>query len=300
MREWLHSVYKWLRSVGGDGPPRSDQDVFFTNYMFLRKAVGWVGTLLPLILLIANPIALSIENSSCGAVPGSVSGYYYSPVRNIFVGALCGLGLFLIAYVGYDLGDRLVTDLAGVFALGLALFPTKPTVASAPAVACQTVAQVSTREQVVGDIHLICAGLMFVFLAWMAVRFTNTDKAWSAPKQLRDRIYRSCAIAILVCLVAAVITSVLPASVKGPFPWLFLFEAVAIFAFGVSWFVKGQTLIGALKDLPVLVAERAGQRLPEYPLSVCPAARGAGPARLGRGVAAPVCWDNPVALFGGP
>jgi len=29
-----------------------------------------------------------------------------------------------------------------------------------------------------------------------------------------------------------------------------LYEALAILAFGVSWFVKGQTLIGALKDAP--------------------------------------------------
>ncbi len=265
MREWLRSVYEWLRTWGNGGPPGSDVDVYFTNYMFLRKAVGWVGTLLPVILLVANPIAVSIENSGCGLVPDSVSGYYYTPVRNIFVGALCALGLFLIAYVGYDLGDRLVTDAAGLFALGVALFPTKPTVVSPPAVpsvTCQTVAQLSAREQVVGDIHLVSAGLMFIFLAWMAVRFTNTDKPPYPEKLLRNLIYQICAIVILACLVAAVITSVLPASVKAHFPWwLFLYEAVAIFAFGFSWFVKGQTLIGRLKDkdVPPPVAELAIQ-----------------------------------------
>ncbi len=251
----MKQVYQWLRSVGSGGPTRSDGDVFFTNYLFLRKTVGWVGTLLPVILLAANPIALSIENSGCGVIPGSVSGYYYSPSRNIFVGALCALGLFLIAYVGYDLGDRLITDAAGVFAVGVALCPTKPTVASPPSVTCQTVAQLSTREQVVGDIHLVSAALMFVFLAWMAIRFTNTDKPPNPQKLLRNRIYQICAIVILACLVAAVITNFLPASAKALFPWLFLWEAVAIFAFGTSWFVKGQTLIGVLKDPPAPVAE---------------------------------------------
>jgi len=256
MREWLRSVYEWLRRWGSGGPPRSDVDVYFTNYMFLRKTVGWVGTLLPVILLAANPIALSLENSGCGLVPDSVSGYYYSPVRNIFVGALCALGLFLIAYVGYDLGDRLVTDLAGVFALGVALFPTAPTTASHPSVTCQTVAVVSTREHVVGDIHLVSAGLMFVFLAWMALRFTSTDKPPYPRKLLRNRIYIICAIVIIACLVAAGITSLLPTSVKAHFPWwLFLYEAVAIVAFGVSWFVKGQTLISAIKDVPGEVPE---------------------------------------------
>jgi hypothetical protein len=256
----MNAIHQWLLSAGSGRPARSDQDVLVINYMHLRKAIGWLGTLLPVILLVANPIALSAENSSCGWLPGSVSGYYYSPVRNIFVGALCALGLFLIAYVGYDLGDRLVTDAAGLFALGVAFFPTTPTVASPPSVTCQTVAVVSTREQVVGDFHIVWAGLFFVFLAWMAIRFTNTDQPQPSPqKLLRNRIYISCAIVIIVCLIAAVVTNFLPASFKSVFPWLFLYEALAIFAFGVSWFVKGQTLIPALKDIPPHVAEPVAQ-----------------------------------------
>jgi len=251
----MNAIYQWLCSVGSGRPARSDEDVLVINYTHLRKAIGWVGTLLPVILLVANPIALSVENSSCGWLPGSVSGYYYTPVRNIFVGALCALGLFLIAYVGYDLGDRLVTDAAGLFGLGVAFFPTTPTVTSQPSVTCQTVAQLSTREQVVGDIHAVSATLFFVFLAWMALRFTNTDKPPYPKKTLRNRIYKTCAIVIIACLAAALITNFLPASFHSVFPWLFLYEALAIFAFGVSWFVKGQTLIPAIKDVPEEVPE---------------------------------------------
>ena len=36
-------------------------------------------------------------------------------------------------------------------------------------------------------------------------------------------------------------------------------EAVGIFAFGVSWFVEGQTLIGALKDPQAPLAEPVAQ-----------------------------------------
>ena len=253
-------MYEWLRTVGSGRPARSDESVLIINYMHLRKTIGWVGTLLPVILLVANPIALAIENSPCGVLPGSVSGYYYSPARNIFVGVQCAIGLFLIAYVGYDLGDRLVTDAAGVFAVGVALFPTKPTIGTPPSVTCQTVVALSTREQVVGDIHLVFAGLTFVFMAWMAIRFTNTDSPQPSPqKLLRNRIYQICAIVIGVCLVGIVITIFLPASVKAHFPWIFLWEALGIFAFGVSWFVEGQTLIGALKDPPAPVAEPVAQ-----------------------------------------
>lgn len=252
-------MYQWLRSLGHGRPTRSDESVLVTNYVFLRKAVGWVGTSLPIVLLVANPIALSIEHSSCGWLPNSVSGYYYSPVRNIFVGALCGLGLFLIAYVGTDLGDRVITDLAGVFALGVALFPTTPTVTSLPSATCETVAQLSTRQQVIGDIHAVSSVLFLLFLAWMAIRFTNTNPPLTPQKLRRNRIYLICAIAILACVAAAVITNFLPASLKPPFPWLFLYEAVGIFAFGLSWFAEGQTLIGALKDPQAPLAESVAQ-----------------------------------------
>lgn len=211
------------------------QGTLVADYVYLRKAVGWVGTLLPVILLVANPVALRLEHSSCAWLPASVSGYYYSPVRNILVGALCALGLFLIAYVGDNLGDRVITDLAGLFALGVALVPTTPTTASPPSPACETVARLSARQQFAGDVHAVSSVLFFLFLAWMAIRFTT-----NSPQDLRRNwVYRICAIVILACATAAVITNFLPSSLRPPFPWLFLYEAVGVFAFGVSWFVKG-------------------------------------------------------------
>jgi hypothetical protein len=40
----------------------------------------------------------------------------------------------------------------------------------------------------------------------------------------------------------AVLSNLLPASVNAHWPLLFIFEAVAVFSFGVSWFVKGRTM----------------------------------------------------------
>ena len=66
----------------------------------------------------------------------------------------------------------------------------------------------------------------------------------------RNTVYRACGVTILSCVVLAAASNLLPASVKAHWPWLFVFEALAVFAFGVSWFVKGQTLLPALKDPP--------------------------------------------------
>jgi hypothetical protein len=60
---------------------------------------------------------------------------------------------------------------------------------------------------------------------------------------------------ILASIAGAVITNFLPVSLRPSFPYLLVFESVGIFAFGVSWFVEGQTLIPALQDPPTPVAE---------------------------------------------
>ena len=85
--------------------PRGNQ--LIVSYMFLRQTVGWIGTLLPAVLIVGVAV------SSAASLPGSMSGYYYTDMRNIFVGALCALGVFLGAYAGYDDVDRSITDIHG-------------------------------------------------------------------------------------------------------------------------------------------------------------------------------------------
>lgn len=65
---------------------RRARNELIVSYLFLRQAVGWIGTLLPIVLLVGNAI------SSATPRPDSVSGYYYTDMRNIFVGALCAIG----------------------------------------------------------------------------------------------------------------------------------------------------------------------------------------------------------------
>jgi hypothetical protein len=66
----------------------ADRNELVISYLCLRQVVGWIGTLLPIVLLVGG--ALSSQ-----ARPDSMSGYYYTDMRNVFVGALCALGAFL-------------------------------------------------------------------------------------------------------------------------------------------------------------------------------------------------------------
>ena len=246
------------------------------SYLFLRRAVGWIAILLPIVLLAGNLI------TSAASPPESMSGYYYTDMRNIFVGSLCALGVFLVAYNGYDNVDRWVTTIAGLGAIGVAFCPTKPAVCLIGAAACPppSVRQLSTHQTVVGDIHLGFALVAFLMLGLMALRFAKTGPTpsglgWAgrlryglgfgppapggpaagrpagplAAGPPRDSaagtvIYRVSGITVFACVLLAILANLLPASVNASWRLLFIFEAVAVVAFGVSWFAKGHTIAG--------------------------------------------------------
>jgi hypothetical protein len=78
------------------------------SFLLLRKTIGWIGTLLPIVLVTAE------SAYSSAPLPNSLSDYYYTPMRNIFVGALCVIGAFLLAYDVGVLVDRWITNVAGL------------------------------------------------------------------------------------------------------------------------------------------------------------------------------------------
>jgi hypothetical protein len=219
--------------------------------MYLRKSVGWMGALLPIVLIAGNMIFFTTVR------PESMSGYYYTHMRNVFVGSLCALGVFLIAYAGYDEWDRWITNIGGAGMLGVALFPTTPPVVG------------PSCPHIIGRTHVVFAASTFVALGVMALRFAKSEPApaglglWDSfrhglgfgptgdpnPRNVRrNRICRWSGIGILVCVVLAAASNALPQTFKSQSSILFWLEAVAVLLFGASWFVKGQTLFAYLKD----------------------------------------------------
>ncbi|WP_298795946.1 DUF998 domain-containing protein [uncultured Pseudonocardia sp.] len=196
------------------------------SYLGLRRAVGYIGIGLPFVLLFGK---LLVQG---GPLPGSISAYYYSDMRNVLVGALFAVAIFLISY-RYDRPDARAGVLAGVMAIGVALFPTSP-------------ADPTVQARVIGTVHLVCAAVFFLTLAYFSYfLFTRTDQVEPTPrKKQRNVVYRVCGILIVVCIVLAVLADNLLGKVLvdelHPVFWL---ESVAIVAFGVSWLIKGETIL---------------------------------------------------------
>ena len=89
------------------------------SYLTVRKLIGILGLLFPLLLILGSFIL-----GHCHSIQQSISNYYHTNMRDVFVGYVCTLSIFLFSYKGYDLTDRIVSALAGIFGLIVALFPT--------------------------------------------------------------------------------------------------------------------------------------------------------------------------------
>ena len=101
-----------------DTPPGAGlEDVTRKSYRYLRVSVVALALLLT--------ISLAIEITLGGRERfGSISGYYYSPVRSIFVGALLAIGPALVSIKGRAGWEDTMLDLAGMLAPVVALVPT--------------------------------------------------------------------------------------------------------------------------------------------------------------------------------
>lgn len=211
------------------------------SYLALRKAIGAIGVALPFVLVIGKNV-VDLACPRCGEYKGatgpyliesSISSYYWTSVGDVLVGSLCAIGIFLLSYRGQDWKDDLAGDLACVFALGVAFFPT-------------TSDKIPTYT-VIGTMHYVFAAALFLTLAYFCLFLFQRDDIGKTDdlKPVRNRVYFACGIVILACIAGIAILKLLGLSgVDAPIEWalVFFFEAIAIWAFGWSWFVKGKGL----------------------------------------------------------
>jgi hypothetical protein len=195
-------------------------DSSVVSYLTLRRVVGALGVALPVVVALWG-LALC----HCRALQPSISDYYSLRTRDAFVGILFTIGWFLFTYRGYDRRDNIAGNLACLFALGVALFPNSG----------------SSLEQVV---HFASASALFLVLAYFSLfLFTKSAGNPTAKKLVRNRVYKLCGVIMLVCIALIGLyywrlTDTPVASAKPVF-WL---ESLALWAFGFSWAVKGETL----------------------------------------------------------
>src|SRR5437762_6815614 len=96
------------------------------SYYQLRRAIGFIGLALPFALMLGEMIVKRLFPDARGP-QNSMSEYFYTSMRGVFVGSLCAIGVFLGAYRGYDEPkDRIAGWIACICAVGVTLVPVSP------------------------------------------------------------------------------------------------------------------------------------------------------------------------------
>jgi len=192
------------------------------SYLALRKAVGWIGILIPFTMMLGMFLIFNGK-----AIQISISHYYYTGMRDVLVGAICAIALFMFFYRGYDKWDDWAGNLTGFFAIGVAWFPTAE----------------AGPNNWIGLVHFICARLFFLTLAGISLfLFTRKGSNPTRRKVTRNKIYLICGLVIIICLIAIQIYFNFIRDDKSKSSFVFWAETVALIAFGLSWLTKGGTL----------------------------------------------------------
>jgi hypothetical protein len=226
----------------------TDEELWLTSQRALRRLIGVLGISLPFLLI--SVIYVDVQHIS---PMESISHYYYTRANSVFIIVVSLMAIFLLIYKGRRPVDFYVSSLAGICALLLILFPTGNIVDQCPnpekAYAITVLAASEGRE----NFHYATAAIFMISLAVMSFLFTRVEGPMGKTerKKTRNHIYVFCGVMIVAALAVVAMRAigiVIDKDFYDEHHLTFWMESVAIEFFGISWLVKGQTV---LRDRPV-------------------------------------------------
>jgi len=214
------------------------------SYYTMRRMVGLIAIILPFGLAAGSILAALLgpgHHLPHPILQRSISDYYYTSMRDYYVGSLCAIAGFLACSRGYDLHDEITGYLAGACALGVALCPSFNPRSS----------HYSELDFILGFVHTAFAALMYLVLAYICIflfRKSHPERHFTRRKRHRNRIYQTGGLIMVACMITMVGLTIRAVVLRRhPSHWLFWCESLALGAFGVAWLVKGE---GFMRDKP--------------------------------------------------
>ncbi len=224
-------------------------DELAQSQLSLRKGLGLMGLSLPIVLFVASALNSDVD------LRRSLSAYYYAPhLRDMLVGVLWAIGATLVFYRGYatiptafqklpgwisrHMTDTKLSSLAGFGALMTAIMPT-----------CEF--QDNCLTPIIAGGHLVGSvtflGTLAVMSIWSFTESNTPPQDWDASKKWANRIYITSGWTILASLTLCAPLVAYRVEAIGPLPMpVFWLESLAIWAFGISWLVKGEAIQGVV------------------------------------------------------
>jgi len=211
------------------------------SFIIQRRGMALLAAAFPVIFLVSSFI---LERTTFQT---SISAYYWTldPERNIFVGVLCAVGVFLLLYKGYSWFEDRVLDVAGVSAVGIAFFPMDKLgdcVSSASGVT-------ASAHGTFAVIFFACIAIICIFMSRNSLKDINDPHR----RAMFRRAYRWCSGTMIVSIGFAVLYRLLPEEYalflceKSIIFWV---EAVGVWAFSAFWYIKTRELDPSLSFIP--------------------------------------------------
>jgi len=213
----------------------------YKSTISIYRLVGILAILLPFLCMLGGYF---FDNLS---IQKSVSFYYYTSMRDLYVGILVTLAFYFLAYKKYGIIDNIITSLTSIFILGIILFPCMPAINSN-----RLVGLFRLHSNISDIIHMVFATLCFSSLATISLYLftkTNIKVEKRSRKKIRNVIHRVCGISIIISIVCIAVSFVfLTRESFDQHRIALIFEIIMLLAFGISWLVKGEIVFKDKKD----------------------------------------------------
>jgi hypothetical protein len=214
-------------------------DSISRSYFLMRTLVGVLGLALPILLLLGD-LALNADEFK---LRGSLSAYYHSGARDVFVSILTATGILLVTYKITELNrDNLLSFIAGIAAIGVAFLPTGiPSGVNASL----TPLQEKLGEGLTKGLHYGCAGLFILALGLLCYDFARRERNRTQARVGHDaRFPPTFWYSFHLTAAVAIVCAVVFIGATQLFNFfddysILIGEVVVTVAFGLSWLAKG-------------------------------------------------------------
>ena len=165
----------------------------------------------------------------------SISSTYYANSKIIMIGLLFSTSVFFFSYKGYDIKDRICSLIEAISAAGIIIFPNAGTqLTDVTGVFCLPIHTSDIIHCSFAMTLFITFGVNIIFL------FTLGDKT-NPKKKLRNKIYYTCGIGIILGILSQVICTVIGCDMFHT-PITTINEVVMLTSFGFAYLVKSEAI----------------------------------------------------------
>lgn len=259
---------------------------YWRTTLLSRAVIGATGVLLPIAFIVGERFFLR------GPVDarGSISAYYHSSMRDLFVGGLTVIAFMLATYLAGQISrpDYWLSSLAALGLMTLVVFPTgRPGLADgvlrcgeAPDLPGCSAVQDRFGEATTATVHFTGATVFIVSLALISFYWARREQAHAlrdrpgplttlaqVSRETRRDLRRAPYVLVQLFCGWTIVAAVALVAVGGPLHWtilgltpLYIGEVVSVWAFALAWCLRARGWFRALLRGPVDRTRRPSHR----------------------------------------